>query len=537
MPLIGLIAIALTVQNCDYVSEGPIPDASERSQASADAMPFAFDLDIDHIAYMSCRGASFYETPYTPFFTFRAGGYESGSGISFRKSFLEEYASLTKSRLIDLLELSSRNRKTGVVMSVRETGQFQNVIRFQEEGGGGGDEGNNIRANSMDGLMYDEFQTLTDERVLDLLLDQRETPVNYLRGLATRQSNRVFEGSIRLFSQDESRAGSNEAPTPPANGADKIYRDLLQDQAYLTFTFVNDEGESELLGLRARSPFTPVGTTQQGQRSVWGKGYQFNFSEYDNFVTTGYRSSSQKRSLTQVRAYNLENEASLDENWVCPNNEKYIVVRQVDATRRYDGRPINSGNHPFNEYDRLDPTDVESDLNTETSYNDGGAASGGYYYTYQKDYDGNNELDYVRHKVICPLVADQIPREGDPATQLEREAWKRVRRMLPIEDWYVFRGSKYNCVVPKNVGGDFCYAGGANLNEGLDAFSPRNLIQYFADEDHPDIRIAQEREDLADENNEIEEIQVTPDCGPSSGVTHGGRNYCPHVVSICYRLN
>ena len=531
MSLLCLLLIAVLFQNCDYSSEGPSLNASTRDQVNADAMPFAFDIDIDHIAYMSCRGENFHLSSGHPFFSFRAGGYQSGSGVGFQDNFLDQYGGFTETRLKDLLSISNRNRTTGVVMSVRETGQFQNVLRFSAD-----DETQNLNGpgQSFAGLMFlPGLQTLTDSRVLDVLLDQRTSPVNYLRGVSGLQDTRAFDGSINLFSNNDPRP-DNTIPTPPANGADKAYRDALQDQAYLAFTFATEDLERP--GLRARSPFTVTGETNEGRRAVFGKGYQFNFSEYDNYVGTGFRSSSQKRAVAQVRAFNLDGEASINETWSCPDDQKYIIVRQQDALRRYDGIAISPANHPFREYDRVDPTDTDSGLDNSTDYVDGAGGPGGYYYTFEKDYDGNGELDFVRHKVICPLVADQIPADI-PANQAEREAWERVRRILPTEDWYVFRGPKYNCVVPKNDTGNICYAGGLNFNEGLDERQSRNLVQYFADEDHPDIRIDQERRDQADVDIDIEEISITPDCGPTSGTSHGGRNYCPHVVSVCYRLN
>ena len=534
LSLFSLFFIAVLFQNCDYISEGLLTDTSTRDQASADAMPFAFDINIDHIAYMSCRGESFSKRQQSPFFTFKAGGYQSGTGVGLRDSFLRRYGGFAKRRLSELLSLSKRNRETGVVMSIRETGQFQNIVRFELNSNE--DNAESLRGDSMDGLMFDPEQafTLTSSSVLSLLLNQRNSQLNYLKGLSVQRELKTFDGRISLFSKDDDQR-ANEIPTPPPNSADRIYRDLLEDQAYLAFTFATEEKDPGKLGLRARSPFTPTGETAEGNRSVWGKGYQFNFSGYDNYVSTGFRPSSQKRALVRVRAYDLETEASLNETWLCPDDQKYVIVRRQDAIRRYDGVSIGSINHPFNGYDRMDHEDFSSGLDLMTTYNDGGPALGGHYYTYQADYDGNGELDYVRHKVICPLVADQVP-ANTIENQAEREAWDRIRQVLPVEDWYVFRG-KYNCIVPKNATGDLCYARGGNFNDGLDETDARNLVQYFANEDHPDIRIDQERRDLADPGSEIEEIRLTLDCGPSSSVSHGGRNYCPHVLSLCYRIN
>ncbi len=523
--VIFLLSVGIFVQNCDYSSDSPSLNLQSLDEDSANNFPFAYDLDIDHIAYMSCRGSEF-SAGSGPFFSFRAGGYESGSGVKFRENFLESYGSLNENRLKSQLSLSSRNRDAGVVMSVRETRAFQNVLRFSDD-----DAGQTIEASSMTGLMYDLTNTLTNSTILDVMVNSRFSPLNYLKGFQNFSSLRTFDGSINLFSVDDESSGGG-VPTPPSNSFDQAYRNALDDEAYLTFTFATgaDEAETQQFpGLFARSPFGSEATSADARSSVWGKGYQFTFSEYDNFINNAFRPSSQKRAVSSVRAYNLENEVQINESWACPVDQKYIIVRRADALRRYDGNGIDPGNHPINN---------DSTVMGGNGYFDGSFQVGGYYNANREltDRNGNQVADYIRKKVICPMLPDQIPDDSTPENRAEIEAWKRIRRILPVEDWFVFRGPKYNCVVPKNVSGDSCY-GGASLTNGFDPVAQRNLIQYFADEDHPDIRIAQERTDIDNEDIIIEEIDTTPDCGTNSDVSHGGRNYCPHVLTVCHRQN
>jgi hypothetical protein len=525
LSVIFLLSVGIFVQNCDYSSDSPSLNVLSLDEDSANNFPFAYDLDIDHIAYMSCRGTAF-SGGGGPFFSFKAGGFESGSGVKFRESFLESFGSLNSNRLKSQLNLSPRNKGAGVVMSVRETRNFQNVLRFSEADGS-----QDIDGSSLTGLMYNETNTLTNSTILDVMVNSRFSPLNYLRGFQNFSSLRTFDGSINLFSVDDQSSG-NGIPTPPSNSFDQTYRNALDDEAYLAFTFATNPDEvstQSFAGLNARSPFGSEATSADARTSVWGKGYQFTFSEYDNFINNSFRQSSQKRAISSVRAYNLENEAQINENWACPVDQKYIIVRRADALRRYDGVGINPNNHPIN--------DDASALN-QNGYNDGDFEVGGYYYANREssDRDGDGELDFIRKKVICPMLPDQIPADDTPENRAEIEAWKRIRRILPVEDWFVFRGPKYNCIVPKNVSGDSCY-GGASLTNGFDPQAQRNLIQYFADEDHPDIRIFQERMDIDDENITIDEIEVTPDCGTNSDVSHGGRNYCPHVLTVCNRQN
>lgn len=507
-------------QNCANYTEDINLDLDTETQASADQLSFAYDFTIDQIAYMSCKGASF-SSGQTDFFSFRAGAYNPGEGIGFRESFLEDFGGLSDARLSQFLGISSQNADAGVVMSVRESGQMQSTLRFQEGTPGVG------TSSDIAGLLYEPQQTLTDPDVSDILLKNKRRKINYLKGFSGGGNNKTFDGSINLFSVNDNGASGS--------GPDVQYRNLLQDRAYLAFTFATtilDSGGSP--GFRARSPFSPTGEDERALSSVWGKGYQFNFSQVDNFLPGGsFRPSAQKRAVSAVNGYDLENEANLGENWVCPSDQKYIIVRPEDALRRFDGVPIDPGNHPFNQYDRVDPLDKTSAFNLSTTYNDGGNSTGGYYYSYRADYDGDGELDNVRHKVICPLVADQIPAfGGDPQ---EIQAWDRIRQILPTEDFYIFRGPKYNCIVPKNDDGNVCYGDGENIDE-----SQRRVIQYFTSEDHPELRIENERQNRIDvELNpgaDIKpEIDVTRDCGPGSSQSHGGFNFCPQVLSVCYK--
>lgn len=507
--------LVLFFQNCDNYTENFDLDVDTETQASADQLTFAYDFDIDHIAYMSCKGTGF-SSGQTDFFSFKAGAYSTGAGVGFRSQFLENFGGLSDARLRQYLGVSTQNANAGVVMSVRESGQMQSTVRFQEGTPGVG------TSSDISGVMYEPQQTLTDSDVSDVLIKNKGLRLNYLKGLAGTSNFRTFDGSINLFSVNG----------VSSSGPDVQYRNLLQERGYLALTFATEGLESP--GFRARSPFSPTGQDPQALNSVWGKGYQFTFSQVDNFLPGSvFRPSAPKRAVSSTTGYNLETEANLGENWVCPSDQKYIIVRPEDALRRFDGVPIDPNNHPFNQYDRVDPLDPQSAENLATTYSDGGNGPGGYYYSYRADYDGDGELNDVRHKVICPLVADQIPLEGgDPQ---EIRAWDRIRQILPTEDFFVFRGPKYNCIVPKNDNGNVCYGDGENIDP-----TNRRIIQYFASEDHPELRIENERSNRqAVAQNPgatiVQEIEVTRDCGPSSSQDHGGFNFCPHVLSVCYK--
>ena len=492
MALISLIFLMLLFQNCGQSENNNFDDISSIEQSEADALPFAFDLTVDHIAYMSCDSNSVNQSG--KLFNFKAGAFNNNEGIKIRESFRSSLAGKSKRFVLKRLAASKRNKGAGVVMSVREGGRFQGPILI---GGDDGGTGLDAIGNYMAPMIWNPISLvhLTSEKVLNFLWD-RPDGVNYLEGFSNLEG-KTFEGEIAYNTL----------------GAQQLLRNAVSSDSYLTFTFATENLEN--LGVQARAPSSEEGNAVAANGSVWGKGYKMNFAQINPT-----RPNSPRRALSSVRGYNLENESSLDEDWVCPPSERYIVVRNTtDALRRYDAANLTRGsggsavaNNPW-----------------DSAYDPGPETQGGYMMnvmipdTEDIDSDGDsNELVSVRRKVVCPTIPDDIDLGSSEHTI---DAWKRIRSLLPGEDWYVFRGPRYNCVVPKQ-NDTACYGNFEN-SQGS---SGTTIIQYLPDEDLPEFWIKRKKDDVARGETNTVVVRETECEGPSTP----GR-FCPQVISVCHK--
>ncbi len=479
--ILALFALMFLFQNCGTSEDSISAALINYEQGQADKLQFAFDATIDHIGYMSCDGAL---QPQSPYFTFKAGAYNSGEGLKFRDNFMSSVSELydNKEKLLSYLARSRRNVGAGVILSLRESGEFRGPLLSQ-------DGSINDFVTPMLWNLGENLQ-LANTRLSSLLYDNPQG-VNYLSGF-NGVFQKSFEGDI-YFSESS------------------FVRSTLEGSGYLTLTFaVNDPADS---GSKARSPHDETGINPAANSSVFGKGYKMNFAQLNPI-----RINSPRVVLTDVTGFDLENESSLSEEWVCPPNERYIIIRNTaDATRRFDGAPefkINgSANNPWN-----------------ADYEDGGRGVGGYYMERistdldDKDNDGDKtELIKFKHKVLCPTIPDEMlsgqAEHTDPS-------WKRIRNLLSPDEWYVYRGDRYNCIVPKKNNGS-CYG---RLEQSS---SESTLLQYFTDEDFVDQQLEDERVFQSDRSNPKPIRPIVIDCEASTGLASA--RVCPHVLSVCYK--
>ncbi len=482
-PIPMLFTLMLLLQNCG-TSENDISESLKNyEQSQADKLQFAFEATIDHIGYMSCDGTP--ELQQSPYFTFKVGAYNNGEGLKFKDNFISSVGKLyeNKEKLLSYLAQSKRNQGAGAVMSIRESGQFRGPLTLEE----GRIEDFvapilwNLGAN----------QQLANPSFSSLLYDNPQG-VNYLSGF-----NGVFQKSF-----ETSLYFPNSSFVRPA----------LEGISYLALTFaVNDLAENN--GSKARSPYDEKGLNPAVDSSVFGKGYKMKFAQFDS-----RRISSPRAVLTEVTGYDLENESGLNEKWVCPPNERYIIIRNTtDATRRFDDSLALKNNGTSNNPWNLD-------------YDDGGKGVGGYYMEriYQdsddKDNDGNRtELIKFRNKVLCPTIPDEML---SGHTEHTDPAWKRIRNLLSPDEWYVYRGERYNCIVPKKNNGS-CYG---RLEQPS---SENTFLQYFANEDFIDQK-------LADERNFQSNTSIPKPIRPSiidceASTPPASARLCPHILSVCYK--
>ncbi|MGH1467459.1 MAG: hypothetical protein ACRBBP_01070 [Bdellovibrionales bacterium] len=510
------MGLMLLFQNCGSSESGISAALTDYDAAQADKLQFAFDASIDHIGYMSCES----DAPQGPHFNFKVGAFNDGEGLKFRDNFMSSLGALAenKTKLLEYLFASKRNSNAGVVMSLRESGQFRGPVKF----GGGSTE------DFVEPMLWSPAANVQlANPTISSLLYENPNGVNYLSGIQGG-TDKSFEGDIYFKG---------------VGAQSLVVRPGLQSNTYLALTFAVDDLENG--GALARSPYDPTGVDSAASSSVFGKGYQMDFAQLD----IG-RSSSPKVVMTEVTGFNLENESSLGEGWICPPSERYIIVKDsVDAMRRFDGARPTKDAFDYNgdgsisgpgEIEIDDDLDGSPDANNpwDDDYRDGGTVvtGGGYYMEYMTadidDVDGDEdetELIKVKHKVICPMVPDEMisgqAEHTDPA-------WKRVRSLLGSDEWYVYRGSRYNCIVPKKSNGS-CYGKFENASGG----NTVPLVQYFASEDFIERELTENRrvEAEIEAGNPVErtEFPVVTDCEASSG--NASSRFCPHVLSVCHK--
>jgi len=497
LTLCSLIVVMLFFQNCGVSEEDFSDELAAIEQAEADALPFAYDVTIDQIAYMSCDSDTVNNSGTV--FNFKAGAFGENEGIKFRDNFRSAVAGKSNNYVLTRLAASKRNVGAGVVLSVRERGQMQGPVKIESDSGGNEEDFGNIISpmiwNPVSGITY---TSNADEFSVSEYLWNRPDGVNYLTGFPQLEGKSVdAEISYNVL------------------GAQQVLRDSVANDSYLTLTFATlYEDSAENPGEKARAPTSETGDTTAANTSVWGKGYSMSFAQVNPS-----RANSPSRALASVTGFNLENESSLDESWVCPTTERYIIIKdKADALRRYDAAPFNRGTG----------ADVVANNPWDDDYDPGTEEQGGYLMNVMIadsediDDDGDStELLSVRRKVVCPPIPDNIP---IGASEHELGAWTRIRNILPSEDWYVFRGDRYNCVIPKRNIAGACY-GAYSLDSSGGA-----VIQYLPDEDMPEFWIAKKKENEAQNEIGTTVIRET-EC---EGSTTGNR-YCPHVISVCYK--
>lgn len=484
-----LLSMVFFMQGCGSSDDSFADSLTDFEAEQADNLPFAFDVNIDHIGYMSCESDSL--SISSKHFNFKAGSFNSNSGVKFRDNFFSSIGDLggNREKLAEYLAASKRNVNAGVVMSIRTSGDFRPPFSIvTEEDADATDLVDFVSPMLLDPSLN---LSLSDPNFSSLMFDNREG-INYISGLPGT-SNKTLDSTLSF----------NKI------GSQTIVTTALQNESYLAFTFATNDLEEP--GVLARSPFDEAGLADGARTSVFGKGYKMTFAQDDIS-----RPSSPTAVMTSVQGFNLENNGTSNgETWVCPTNERYIIVRAQDARRRFDSADATRGGGVAN-----NPWDA--------AYEDGGTGRGGYYMEYlEPDIDNPGTTNKVKHKVLCPTVPDNIA-----GTEHLDPAWTRVRNLLSVKDWYVFRGARYNCIVPKNTDnacyGDFLSSpssGGVNDNANRE-------VRYFASEDSIDKKIRDNKVSV-DTGSARTIYDPITDCEAATG--NGGSKFCPKVFSICHK--
>ncbi len=300
--VLGLM-IVLSFQNCADLDQANVVTVTEVEQQLLSNLPFAFDLKVDQMSYMSCSG-QFGSDPRA--YTIKAGGYFPGSGVTLRSNYASQISNLNVDTQVRSFGISERNDQAGVVMNIRPRSNLQDYVEPSEEGG-------EITSGQ---LMYNTQQgiLLSNERVARQLLALGPGGyLNYVAGIPGL-FNKSFDGVVRINTN---------------SGVESQMRNLLRNTHYLTFTYPEDLSIQTDTAKPFRYVRSPYGTTSGDPlavTNVFGTGYTLNFQQFDPRMTT-----TPSRIMTVQNAVNLENNSFYGESWDC--NERFVIVRPEDATR------------------------------------------------------------------------------------------------------------------------------------------------------------------------------------------------------------
>ncbi|MDC0980374.1 hypothetical protein OAQ84_01425 [Bdellovibrionales bacterium] len=260
LPLLVVIISTLSVfQNCAE----PLESTNEGALSVADRLPFAFDVSVDHISYMSCSEMPA-NYPYRSFYTFRVGAYER-AGIKFSEEFVNSTSKYKASERADFVSESMASADASIQLAIRQKKNYQSPLIL---------EGTPRPSHDFETMLAPLDSPLLLQRLSELPYKAR---INYFSGISGLD-NRQVEGSVR-FTEDESLA--------------KGVRNHLLNGALLTLTFTDQQAEDELV---AR------GSTLYSTSNVYGRGYEIKFKKDGR---GGALESDLRRSLSGITELDL----------------------------------------------------------------------------------------------------------------------------------------------------------------------------------------------------------------------------------------
>lgn len=293
------ISLMFGFQNC----ADPLDIANSDSVSYNSQLPFAFDTEIDTLAYMSCSGL---ESDFDPraFFTFKAGAYGIGSGIRLTPEYQAATKSFTAGQRADSLSQSEKNTGASLQFAIRQRNDIQAVLA----------SGSSLQENKdFANILAPLDSPLIAERLVSLGENER---ISYFSGISGLTGRKV-EAAVRFLDSEVSAAS---------------LRDNLRDAGLLTLTYT---GDLQANGVIARSP------DPNDRKRGFGKGYQVDFSmglgnSLNSNNTTPYPIFTRgiHRVINSVQEVDLLRRSPTEGNlrpWDCPTEYKFLIARSEDV--------------------------------------------------------------------------------------------------------------------------------------------------------------------------------------------------------------
>lgn len=282
-------------------SEDLIQKYGTSRAAKVQAMPFAFDIDVDQLTYNGCYDDSYAAKPGA--FSFKIGSYRSDRGLKIRTEVAEYINTNFSSNAVTLSD-----RKSYVYDSPKNQGL---VLQFAWRNFAQPYWPRNA-TNAKPGVDYTDYGLeVTDDRVLDPVM-RSTAGANYF-GLAPEPKQRNLEYSM-FFNQTET-------------SADLLRKDVGMDGGGLT------DGQKGILAFTFKKPgeegFVPLAPIENNTQVAYGVGFQVEFTK---FGATSYYNNP-NNVLYSVKQVSLETTKKpvVGTPWTCSENMRFVIVRAQDA--------------------------------------------------------------------------------------------------------------------------------------------------------------------------------------------------------------
>lgn len=265
------------------------------------AIPFAFDVEVDQITYNSCNGSSYQKKPGA--FTFKVGAYKATSGLKLRQTY-HDYITNNFKPVYPNTVVTEAEKKAYLYDSPNNQGvtlQFAWRNYAQPYW---------VRNSSSPKATVDYVDyglAATDDRILTPLF---KSSVASFFGLAPEVQQRTLEYSI-FYNQSEA-------------WADWFRRDM---------TSAGNDGQRGILALTFKKPsgeaFEPAAPTANDPKVAYGRGFTFIFGKHGSAPAL----NNPENVLTGVSEVNLETSAKapVTGSWSCPSTLRLLIVRPKDA--------------------------------------------------------------------------------------------------------------------------------------------------------------------------------------------------------------
>lgn len=292
MKISVLISITLILlfgfQNC-----GTPLTTSNKLSSLAEHLPFAYDMQVDHLAHMSCSNmSSSYDQD--AFWTFKVGAYDSGSGLQVNQHYLSQTIRLSTEERIQGLGASPANSGAKLQLAIRSSYNYQDIFSANV---------NNLKSE----YDFHNFHAPFDNYDIakQLILNQKSRQ-HYFPSLGV---NPKIELKLRFLNSSQ---------------ASQSMYNLLSTTGLLTLNYTSNQGVDGI----ARS------NSYGSKSSIYGRGYRLRFKMAHGIDTNGNITPytyANSRSIASVQEIDTSTGQLLLSNWDCNEKYTFMIVKPQDV--------------------------------------------------------------------------------------------------------------------------------------------------------------------------------------------------------------